>query len=64
MLQREETKQTEIGADLLSREQHQPNETSARDARRAHKPKNSSCLIGLREEVVDTVRDERRKSTD
>jgi hypothetical protein len=27
-------------------------------------PKNSSCLIGLREEVVDTVRDERRKSTD
>jgi hypothetical protein len=36
MLQREETKQTEIGADLLSREQHQPNETSARDARRAH----------------------------
>jgi hypothetical protein len=30
----------------------------------AHHPKNSSCLIGLREEVVDTVRDERRKSTD
>jgi hypothetical protein len=37
---------------------------AADNAHGVDKPKNSSCLIGLREEVVDTVRDERRKSTD